>query len=294
MVLRGDFARVLAEYWADGPSSETPPGHWVSLAGEISDELPPSALMPFGHGAAVDRLAWDVALYLTVTGALHDAAIVAWELKRVATGPRPVTLIRWMAQQGQRSEPNAADFSPVGLPLQPGLIERITDASTVSGQRHEALRGHEGELAIFAWPGEPADRVNLYSPLRWVLASSWVPYQRKTFVTPAFPGFISGHSTFSRAAAAALTAFTGSAYFPGGMHEFVARKHQFLFFEDGPTDDVTLQWATYADAADQAGISRRYGGIHIEPDDRLGRIEGDSVGWRAAILAERYWLGMNR
>ena len=36
-VLRGDFARVLAEFWADGPASETPPGHWNTIANDVAD-----------------------------------------------------------------------------------------------------------------------------------------------------------------------------------------------------------------------------------------------------------------
>ena len=38
MVLRGDYTRVLAEYWADGPDSETPPGHWFALLNYVSDQ----------------------------------------------------------------------------------------------------------------------------------------------------------------------------------------------------------------------------------------------------------------
>ncbi len=291
LVRRGDFARVIAEYWADGPSSETPPGHWISLAGKVSDSLAPDELVPFGEGPPVDRLAWDALIYLTVSASTHDAAIVAWELKRVGLGPRPITLVRWMAEQGQRTETNAADYSPFGLPLQQGLVERITSSTTAPGQRHAALRGYEGEFAIFAWPGEPSDRVHQHAPLRWLRAAEWIPYQRKTFVTPAFPGFVSGHSTFSRAAAAALTAVTASPFFPGGMYEFVARAGEFLFFEDGPTQDIRLQMATYADAADQAGISRRFGGIHIMPDDHTGRIQGAMVGEKAVTLARRHWRG---
>jgi hypothetical protein len=36
-----DLYRALAEYWADGPSSETPPGHWHALANAVSDDLAP-------------------------------------------------------------------------------------------------------------------------------------------------------------------------------------------------------------------------------------------------------------
>ena len=57
--------------------------------------------------------------------------------------------------------------------------------------------------------------------MRLILAKDWVPYQKPTFVTPAFAAFISGHSTFSRAAAEVLTSMTGCPYFPGGMGEFM-------------------------------------------------------------------------
>ena len=119
----------------------------------------------------------------------------------------------------------------------------------------------------------------------------WIPYQRRTFVTPAFPGLVSGHSTFSRAAAEVLTTFTGSAYFPGGLGEFVAPKDEYLVFEDGPSVEVRLQWATYYDAADQAGQSRIWGGIHIWPDDWQGRKLGSLVGIDAASKAKTYFEG---
>ena len=89
---------------------------------------------------------------------------------------------------------------------------------------------------------------------------------------------VSGHSTFSRAAAELLTAFTGDAYFPGGMGEFLAPQSEFLVFEDGPSEDVTLQWATYFDAADECSLSRIYGGIHPRADDIPGRLMGAKIG----------------
>ena len=72
-------------------------------------------------------------------------------------------------------------------------------------------------IAIYAWPGQPADPVNQFSGVKWILAADWMPFQRKTFVTPGFPGFVSGHSTFSRSAAEVLTAIAGSPFFPGGL-----------------------------------------------------------------------------
>jgi hypothetical protein len=104
----------------------------------------------------------------------------------------------------------------------------------------------------------------------------------------------SGHSTFSRAAAEVLTSITGSPYFPGGFGEFVAPAGDYLVFEDGPSEDVRLQWATYYDAADQAGQSRIWGGIHIWPDDSVGRRTGSQAGLAAYDLATTYFDGSAR
>jgi hypothetical protein len=148
-----------------------------------------------------------------------------------------------------------------------------------------------GEIAVRSYRGEPGDRKNEIGGVRWIRAAEWIPYQRRTFVTPAFPGFISGHSTFSRASAEVLAAATGSAYFPGGLGEYAAKKNAYLTFEKGPSSDVTLQWASYFDAADQAGQSRIYGGIHIQPDDFVGRTLGSRVGLAAIARAEQFFAG---
>lgn len=120
----------------------------------------------------------------------------------------------------------------------------------------------------------------------WINPALWMPYQRGTFVTPNFAGYISGHSTFSSAAATIMEEITGSAFFPGGMGEFVAPKDSFLFFERGPSVDVVLQWATYRDASDQTSLSRIWGGIHPPADDVPGRIIGKYIGEDAFNLAE--------
>jgi uncharacterized protein DUF6851/vanadium-dependent haloperoxidase-like protein len=76
-----DEHKVMAEYWADGPGSETPPGHWCLLAQEVSARD--------GHG-----LEEDVRLFFALTGALLDAGIAAWDAKRVYDSVRPVSAIR--------------------------------------------------------------------------------------------------------------------------------------------------------------------------------------------------------
>jgi hypothetical protein len=288
IVPRGDFARVMAEFWADGPKSETPPGHWNTIANSVSD-APVFKRQLFGKGASLDPLAWDVHVYLALNGAEHDAAIAAWGIKRETRTVRPISLIRWMGAKGQSSDPSGPSYDPDGLPLVPGLIEVITKESSAPGERHAALAFFVGQIAVRDWRGEPGDRASQVSGVGWVRAVEWITYQRRTFVTPAFPGFISGHSTFSRAAAEVLAALTGSPYFPGGLGEFVAPKGTFLTFEKGPTVDVRLQWASYFDASDEAGQSRLWGSIHIEPDDFTGRRVGRRVGLAALKLARSHF-----
>ncbi len=289
VVNEADFGRVMAEFWADGPNSETPPGHWNVLANLASDELAPN-LRIGGSGPVVDRLQWDVKLYFALNGSVHDAAIAAWGLKGYYDSSRPISLIRYMGGLGQSSDPSLPSYNKEGLPLVPGLIELVTKETTAPGQRHAALAGHEGQVAIHAWAGNPANPKTQVGGVAWILATTWVPYQLPTFVTPAFPAFASGHSAFSRAAAEVMTAFTGSEYFPGGISGYTIKAGS-LKFEKGPATDIRLEWATYYDAADQAGQSRLWGGIHTQADDFTGRRIGSACGKAAWALAQRYYAG---
>src|SRR5206468_2961712 len=97
----------------------------------------------------------------------------------------------------------------------------------------------------------------------------WLPYQPLTVITPPFPEYVSGHSAFSAAAAEVLRRFTGSDQF----HDEVTIPRGTSRVEPGltPSRDVTLRWPTFSAAADEAGLSRRYGGIHFEQGDLAGR-----------------------
>ena len=110
-----------------------------------------------------------------------------------------------------------------------------------------------------------------------VLGQNWMPYQALNVVTPPFPEYVSGHSTFTAAGRTILVLFYGTDNFnaqvtiPAGSSSF----------EPGvtPRKPVVLSWKTLTDAADQAGMSRRYGGIHFQTGDMDGRALGKVVGY---------------
>lgn len=286
VVKRGDWARCLAEFWADGPTSSTPPGHWNEIANVVSSH-PSFERRWGGTGPELDELEWDVKVYVALNGALHDAAICAWGLKGYYDAARPITAIRTMVERGQCTNPKLPSYNVNGIHLIPGYIELITAATTAPGQRHEDLAGYEGQIAVKSWPGAPAVPATQYTGVRWMLGGEWVPYQRPTFVSPPFAGYVSGHSTYSRTAAEVMTRITGTEYFPGGMGIFTCTQNQFLVFEDGPSQTFDFQWATYYDAADNSGQSRILGGIHPYFDDYPGREIGSQTGIKAFARAEQ-------
>ncbi|MDX1471009.1 MAG: T9SS type A sorting domain-containing protein [Flavobacteriaceae bacterium] len=282
MVPRGDYARVLAEFWADGPDSETPPGHWFTILNYVNDQ--PSLVKKFGgQGDIISDLEWDVKAYFILGGAMHDAAITAWGIKGYYDYIRPVSAIRYMVDQGQSSDPNLPNYSIAGIPLKPGYVELVEAGDPLAGSSNQ----HVGKIKLYTWRGPDyiSDPDTDDAGVGWILGENWWPYQRPSFVTPPFAGYVSGHSTYSRAAAEVLTLITGDEYFPGGMGEFIAPQNEFLVFEEGPSVDVTLQWAKYRDASDQCSLSRIWGGIHPPADDLPGRHAGYEIGQDAFNFA---------
>lgn len=287
IVPRGDYTRALTQFWADGPTSETPPGHWFAILNYVSDQ--PGWVKKFnGKGPVMDDLEWDVKTYFALGGAMHDAAITAWGIKGWYDGVRPISALRYMAGKGQSTSDKLPSYHPAGIPLAPGLIELVQAGDTLAGAQNKNV----GKIKCYAWRGTQyvKDTTTQTAGVGWILVENWVPYQLKTFVTPPFAGYISGHSTYSRAAAEVLTLITGDEYFPGGLGKFrIAANSNFLRLEKGPTVDVVLQWATYRDASDQTSLSRIWGGIHPPFDDIPGRLIGAKVGTAAFDLAKTYF-----
>jgi Na+-translocating ferredoxin:NAD+ oxidoreductase RnfD subunit len=120
----------------------------------------------------------DLRRYFTLNAALSDAAVATWRAKRAYQSPRPISMIRYLAFQGQSTDPKKPSFNREGLPLVPGLIE---------------LRN---------------GKVMVLSSGRWILGARWTPPAQ----TPASPGWVSESSAFAYAADAALSALTGRSY----------------------------------------------------------------------------------
>jgi hypothetical protein len=122
-----------------------------------------------------------------------------------------------------------------------------------------------------------------------MLGEQWLPYQPTTFPTPPFPEYSSGHSNFSAAGAEILKQFTGSDRFDGSA-TFPAGSSR---IEPGltPANDLTLTWPTFTDAANQAGISRRYGGIHFQQGDLDARQTGQKAAQGCWQKAQTYING---
>ncbi len=295
-VRRGDFVRVVAEFWADGPQSFTPPGHWYEIINHTILSHPDFERRWMGEGEIMDDLEYDVKLYFTIGGAMYDVAVSVWGMKGYYDYIRPVSAIRYLCQLGQSSDSTLANYHPGGTPLMDGYIEVVEEGDPLAGSNNENV----GKIKLYTWKGpdhiDYADTVLLQHPadhagVGWILGENWWPWQRPKFVTPPFAGYISGHSTFSSTAATVLETVTGDPFFPGGMGEFFAGQNEFLHFEVGPSTDIKLQWATYRDASDQCSLSRIWGGIHPPIDDLVGRHIGMEIGEDGVNYANNLFNG---
>ena len=108
----------------------------------------------------------------------------------------------------------------------------------------------------------------------WIRGEDWKPYQRPSNPSPAFPEFISGHSTFSAAAATVMAGIRGDA----ADLRFTFAANAVPFDPASPTAPVDLTWTSLSSIAASAGLSRRLGGIHFERGDLRGRSVGRQVG----------------
>ena len=148
IVPRGDYTRVLAEFWADGPDSETPPGHWFVILNEVADH--PQLSRQFGgSGEELGKLEWDTKAYFTLGGAMHDSAITAWGIKGWYDYIRPISAIRGMADRGQSTHTDQDSYDVNGIELVDGYIELVDADDETGGFRSTAC--WQDQAARLAW-----------------------------------------------------------------------------------------------------------------------------------------------
>eukprot|EP01133_Synstelium_polycarpum_P016775 gene16775-19948_t len=225
-----DEIKVIAEYWADGPQSVLPPGHWHFFAMDVAKR-------------DQHTTEEDVKMFFMLGNAVMDAGIACWDCKRFFDNSRPATMIPF-----------------------------IFNGTKATG-----------------WNG--VCRNNVTYDL-----GQWIPYQDPFVVSPPFADWTSGHSTFSAASAEVLKRFTGSDKFGSSV---TIKKGSSLFEGNGicddpvPSQDITLEWPTFTSAADQAGLSRRYGGIHYLSADMDGRRGGREIGTKVFERAQLLFKGID-
>lgn len=223
--------RMIAEIWAGGPGTVTPPGIWNMLAMKAMN----------GSGIKWNR---QVQIYFLLNASTFQASIVAWKIKRTFMQQRPIQVIM------QRTP------------------------STINN-----------------WDGDVSSTV-------------WTPYQETNFVTPPFPDYISGHSTFSASASAVLSECLGvepvdvdtmfskeelqliSPMFDNTKYNTPFCNLSRLFFAPNvsnidaeyPYTITCLSYNTWTQMANECGKSRIYGGIHTQCANGVGLLLGDMIG----------------
>lgn len=208
-----DRQKMIAEFWAGGPGTVTPPGIWNVITGSILDKKS-------------SFISEQINVYHYLNSALFQASIMAWKLKRVNMQSRPVQRIRLNQ------------------------------------------------------------------------SSSWLPYQPSNFITPPFPDFVSGHSTFSSAASGVLkhifqTDFVDDLKIDKSILYLISPLfstksvdsylHSIFIFpntssiDSAPTSGCFLGWNNLSEVAQEAGMSRIYGGIHVMSSNYAGLLLGNNI-----------------
>ena len=225
-----DEQKMIAEFWAGGPGTVTPPGMWL-------------VFMDIVIRSNSIKLANEIKNYTVLCSGLYESSICAWRLKRDKLQARPVQKLRQYLYN-----------------------------QTISQSWN---KNNKGEF--------------------------WLPYQELNFVTPPFPDFVSGHSTFSSSSAKLFCYLLGTDMInlqnpivnndilkylsPSLTNTENFTLNNFFIFPntstvelDIPKTAINLNWVCWTEIARSSGKSRIYGGIHIESSNQGGLYLGSMIG----------------
>jgi hypothetical protein len=197
------------------------------------------------------RLDDDVKLFFVVGAAILDASIATWDAKYAYDYVRPITAIRALGDTAIKA------WRPRSLPT---VLAYSTPPTGESAVNSPILPAGIGEIR----------------------AADWQPY----LPTPAFPAYVSGHSALSGAWARVMELATGRP----DLNFRKTVKH--LYVEERElAQPVTLDYPTFASAAEACGISRIWAGIHWPADNEQGQRLGRQVGENAWQRTQQFMLG---
>jgi hypothetical protein len=157
----------------------------------------------------------------------------------------------------------SGSYTPPGHWLEiAGQVARSRNTSLIQQAQLFGLLGISlADAGISAWDTKYS--YHQWRPIAAIRATSdptWTPLLN----TPPFPDYTSGHSTFSGAASAILSAFFGDnvAFTTSSMG----------------LPGVYRSFNSFSEAANEAGRSRVFGGIHVESSNQAGLIAGREIG----------------
>ena len=130
---RTEEQSLIALFWADGAGTETPPGHWNSIARSVSDTL-------------ATPLVEKARLFALLNAAMADSAICAWDAKYYFANWRPVTAIRQADADG--NEATTADPAWSSFIATPPFPDYVSGHSTFSGAASTVLALFYGTDAV--------------------------------------------------------------------------------------------------------------------------------------------------
>ena len=253
-------------------------GHITPFALSSGGQLRPAAPEHYPstgyRDQATDLLAFSA-------GLTDTQKVIAEYWASVPGAPAPMTWAQWAQFIAQRDKHELDDDVKMFFALTNAFADALIAVS-------DAKRTYDSERPITAihylFTGTPVTAWGgPYQGTQVIDGGAWKPY---LLATPSFPEYVSAHSAVSAASAHVLARFTESDKFGGSITEKAGASS----IEPGltPATDVTLSWATFSEAADQAGLSRRYGGIHFKEGDLRGRALGRAVGELAWKKAQSY------
>jgi hypothetical protein len=238
--------RAMQPYWGRNRPFILPPG-------DPSSDSDPGVPSPYSTDPASACYRDANEVYLTV---------------RALTPAQRETALYWSDDPGATSTPAGHSVS---ILLQ--CLRARGSSLEVAAEAHARVGIAVSDAFVACW--QMKYRYNVMRPITYiqtVIDPAWnASAITDPLVTPPFPEYPSGHSVQSGAASVVLATLFGESF------SFTDRTHAARGF-------APRSFNSFAAFAQEAALSRLYGGIHFRPAIERGLIQGRTIGARAATL----------